>query len=219
VIVVVLFAAGSLVAWWVRRWMTQQRTNAVAATAKTNGWAFSSTDDFRCGDAPFHLLERGRRRRVSNVCSPIGPDGKPIRLFDYSFTEGSGKNSHTYTHSCYLFSGDDHFPLLTIEHESVFAGALDAIGIRDLQFESDEFNRTFRITSEDPRFASAFIDARMMQFLLTNAGPTTHISVHIHYVLLWCRRLPAGELPDLLRLGEAFRAAIPAVVRDLYPGP
>ncbi|MDQ4107653.1 MAG: hypothetical protein M3138_02450 [Actinomycetota bacterium] len=42
----------------------------------------------------------------------------------------------------------------------------DALTFRDIEFESEAFNRRFTVKGPDERFATAFCDARMMDWLL-----------------------------------------------------
>jgi hypothetical protein len=198
-------------------WSTQTRTRKVGAVAANNHWTFSSTDRIGCTDKPFHVFNRGHDRRASNVCSFQDPDGSTLYVFDYCFTD-SGKSTKTYRHSCALLEGRDRFPLLTIEHETVWTGLLDAVGAGDLQFESAEFNHTFRVTSDDQRFATAVIDARMMDFLLSHDAKSVNISLNDRYLLVWCDRLDPLRLTRFAQYTRDVLSHIPAVVRDLYPG-
>jgi hypothetical protein len=207
-------AGGALVQWQI--W--QARARSIAAVAAANGWAFGTADTTGCANTPFHVFERGRARKAANVCSFRDIRSGTLHLFDYRFTEGTGRSSRTYKHSCALRVAQDWFPLLTIEHESVYGGVLNAIGLEDLQFESEEFNRLFRVTSDDPRFACAVIDARMMAFLLDHDIRTAHISVNGRYLLVWCDQLAPLDLPALANFTFAFWSHIPSVVRELYPG-
>ena len=44
----------------------------------------------------------------------------------------------------------------------------DAIGLTsDVQLESEDFNRRFRVKSHDPAFASAVLNPRVMESLMT----------------------------------------------------
>ena len=42
----------------------------------------------------------------------------------------------------------------------------DAVGLGDQDLESERFNRAFDVRASDRRFASALLDARMMEWLL-----------------------------------------------------
>lgn len=45
------------------------------------------------------------------------------------------------------------------------------IGVHNIEFESEEFNREFTVHADDRKFASDVIDPRMMQFLMHGAAP------------------------------------------------
>jgi hypothetical protein len=53
-----------------------------------------------------------------------------------------------------------------IRRENVLTRAADVTGVEDIDFESEEVNRTYRVSSEDPKFARALVDARMMAWIL-----------------------------------------------------
>ncbi len=49
----------------------------------------------------------------------------------------------------------------------MFGGAVaNALGFRDLQFESEQFNRAFRVKADDERYGHAVVTPRMMELLL-----------------------------------------------------
>ena len=51
---------------------------------------------------------------------------------------------------------------LTVVPERLVSRLRDAIGVPQINMELEEFNRAFQIRAGDARFASAFVDARMM---------------------------------------------------------
>ena len=60
-------------------------------------------------------------------------------------------------------------PQLEVTHEGIFGGAVaNALGFADIQFESEQFNRAFRVKADDQRFGHAVIHPQMME---TAAGP------------------------------------------------
>jgi hypothetical protein len=62
-------------------------------------------------------------------------------------------------------------PALHIGREGLGGRILDAFGFDHVDFESDDFNRKYRVTTSDKRFASAVISARMIEFLLATTPP------------------------------------------------
>ena len=44
------------------------------------------------------------------------------------------------------------------------------VGVRDLQLESEEFNKAFHIRADDDKFAYDILHPRMMEWMLFNRG-------------------------------------------------
>ena len=89
------------------------------------------------------------------------------------------------------------------------------LGFQDIQFESEQFNRAFRVKCHDPKFATDVIDDRMMQWLLSTqehwafeaSGP---------YLMCYAKRLKPLQLTPLLGGLKSFRGHIPRVAWALY---
>src|SRR5439155_15340303 len=103
---------------------------------------------------------------------------------------------------------------LTIQHENFFTRIGDHLGFQDIQFESEDFNRSYNVKCKDQKFATDLVDARMMQWLLGQkdwgfemVGP---------YFLTFHGRLKPTQLIPLLGTMKEFRDHIPRVVYDLY---
>jgi hypothetical protein len=105
---------------------------------------------------------------------------------------------------------------LTIENENVFTRLADALGFRDIEFESEDFNRAFNVKSPDKKFANDVVDARMMQWLL-RFGEDTAFEIMGDRVLSYRRKLPPMEIVTLLGISKAFLDHVPRVVYSLYP--
>ncbi len=45
------------------------------------------------------------------------------------------------------------------------------LGLHDIEFESDDFNRRFNVTCSDRKFANDLVDSRMNQWLLVAHVP------------------------------------------------
>jgi hypothetical protein len=111
---------------------------------------------------------------------------------------------------------DARCPALQISEENLFTRLADALTFRDIEFESEEFNRRFTVKGSDERFASAFCDARMMEWLLRH-GDGYAFEVVEDRLLCSCRRVKPAEMVHLLGTAKTFREQIPAVVSSLYP--
>jgi len=86
----------------------------------------------------------------------------------------------------------------------------------EVRLELEEFDRRFRVESEDVRFAFAFLDQRLMQALLGLPDGVT-VDVNEDVLLLWAPRLPAEQVLVLFDAAVGIQRRIPRVVASLYP--
>lgn len=155
-------------------WMWQQdqkRRQALATFALNRGWTYAPSDDSwveRWTGPPFG---QGDHRHARNVMTGT-LSGEPLVAFDYSFqthsTDGKG-NTTTTTHRyavCALHL-PAYLPRLQVTPENLFTRFGNALGLDDIELESEDFNRRFRVHANDPKFASDVLSPRTMQTLLS----------------------------------------------------
>jgi hypothetical protein len=218
-----LFVAFGLVAGGLAYWQWQARKRRIegfTALAQRLGLRYSPDDPFGLLDEPFGLFRKGDGRGIEHVLDGTYRD-VPIRAFDYWYydesTDSKGNRSRSYAHfSCVLMPLEAGCFRLSIAPESVFSRLADALTFRDIEFESEEFNRSWNVTSDDTRFAHAFVDARMCRWLLADGGPHA-FEVVGDRILVARRRIDPAAYPSMLDVAVAFRAQVPQVVFDLYP--
>jgi hypothetical protein len=219
-LVFVLFAAIAIaVAVYSYRAKLERRRN-LSALALNQGLDFSVQDHFATLDEPFSLFLRGDGRGVENVLWGVW-NGLELRAFDYWYyeesTDSNGHTSRSYARfDCALMLVDVLCPRLEIAEENLLTRLADAMTFRDIAFESEEFNRRFNVRSDDVRFASALVDARMMAWLLGH-GDGYAFELVGDRLLCWCRRVAPAEIVLLMGTAQAFRGQIPDVVKSLYP--
>ena len=217
VLLFVVVAVGAVLgAYYARR----RRQDAFALFARQYGLTYSSEDPFGLLGLPFALLHRGDGQGVENVLSG-GWQGTPVQAFDYWYYEESsnskGGRSKTYHRfCCVVVPIDAACSPLTIDEENVLTRLADMVALDDLQFESDEFNRAFNVKGADARFATAFLDARMMAWLLAH-GRGYGFEVVGDQVLVSCGKIPPIDLVRLLGTATTFLGQVPRVVFSLYP--
>jgi hypothetical protein len=197
-----------------------ERQRAFGALARGHGLDFSIEDPFGTLGEPFALLQRGDGRGVENVVWGTW-QGLEIRAFDYWYydesTDSKGHTSRSYSrYDCVLARIDAACPPLQISEENVITRLADALSFRDIEFESQEFNRRFTVKGPDERFATAFCDGRMMDWLLRH-GDGYAFEVAGDQLLCSSRRLAPEAMIHLFGTAKTFREQIPAVVSSLYP--
>ena len=207
----------------IQRQLKLRRRQQLMGVAARMGLAFSETDlisPYRTLDLPFSLFQKGDGRGVENVM--WGPVGElPVRLFDYWYydesSDSEGRRSRTYHRfTCALTEIDAGCPPLVIGRENALGRLGDHLGFRDVEFESEEFNRRFEIHCKDERFAFAFIDAGMIDWLLSLPGRST-FEVVGKWIVAASPKLDPARWWDVLGLARDLRSHVPAVVRTLYP--
>ena len=161
-------AAAGGVAFWTYQ-QDQKRRAALAAFAAAKGWDFEPLDRRglaeRWSDPPFGI---GHSRRVVNVMSGV-VGGRPMLAFDYRYkvTTDTGKtrSTRTYTYGVCVLELPTYLPPLEVGPESVLTRFGNALGMDDIELESEDFNRAFRVRGA-PKFAHDVLAPRTMETLL-----------------------------------------------------
>lgn len=200
-----------------------RRLRDLRAAVQRSGLSYSTEDPFASATPPFELFRRGDLRGAEHV---VWRDDHPdnARVFDYwwadEYRDEKGRVRRVYRRcTAGTVEGGWMWPELTVDPETALSRAADRLGGSDIQLESDEFNRLFEVHCADRRFATAFLDARMID-LLTSTRGEFHLHVKNRWLLLWSdTELPGRLFPHFLGLLEAIRAAVPRVVYEWYPVP
>jgi len=210
-ILLLIAAGGAYLAYQLQ----QKRYAALARVAASVGFTFTRGDAERLVDMPFSLFHRGSRRTVE--CEMAGVhDGVNIRLFDYKYYVSSGKNGRWYKYTCGIATIPAACPDMHLGHEGFFGSIENALGAHDVEFESDEFNKRFRVKCDDQKFAFSLVDGRMMEWLLA-----ADVFESVEIVGPWVLFVGARAVPEQwLNIGRwlcDFHSRVPHVVYSSYP--
>lgn len=197
-----------------------QRQQGIRSLAFGQRLDFSVDDPFDTVSEPFSLFQKGDGRGVENVMWGSW-QGLEIRAFDYWYYEESSdskghRSKSYYRFDCVITLVGAPCPQLQISEENLFTRLADKLTFRDIEFESEEFDRRFTVKGPDERFATAFCDARMMEWLLRH-GDGYGSEVVADRLLCWRKLAAPAEMVHLLGTAKTFREQIPAVVSSLYP--
>jgi hypothetical protein len=167
-------------------------------------------------DLPFSLFHwLGSVRQIENTATGTH-GGHEIVIADYWFAPSSAEQYDDYErYTCVLGPAVAGWSDLTVVPERWTSRLRDAVGAEVVMTdtESEDFNRAFRIRASDRRFASAFVDARMMAWLLEQ-GQGVGFEVLGDRVMVFRKRATASldDVSDSLALYDAFLERIPRVV-------
>jgi hypothetical protein len=203
-------------AWWRRR-RSGARQRRLMHLCRRAGLDFAPLD-LRPDTAwlPFPMFGH-QRHGTENVVwdRRLGED---VHAFDLWYVDPADERGvgARRTLTCAVVPLRSSCPRLRVTPRNVVDDVADAFGSEEVRLELEEFDRRFRVESEDVRFAFAFLDQRLMQAFL-GLPDGVIVEVNDDVLLLWAPRLPAEQVLVLFDAAVAIQRRIPRVVASLYP--
>lgn len=217
-VVILIVVIGVAIVQWQAK---QKRREDIHAWAVRQGLTYSAEDTVGLPErfSQFGLLNRGEGRGCENVLAGTWK-GLPIIEADYWYyttsRDSEGRTSRSYTHhSIVIVELAAWLPGVTMERENLFTRLADHIGMRDIEFELEEFNRRFNVKCKDREFAYKLLDARMMEYLLGKAGDVC-VEVEGGHALVWSGKVKPDEIMRLLYRAKGFVDNVPRLVWNEY---
>lgn len=138
--------------------------------AQSNGWTWTAEDNSwteRWDGSPFG---EGDHRRANNVVHGER-HRRTIVAFDYSYqthsTDSKGnRTTTTHRYGVCAMGMPAELPRLQVTHENLLTRIGGALGRDDIELESEDFNRKFRVSCPDRKFATDVLHPRQMDMLL-----------------------------------------------------
>jgi hypothetical protein len=141
-------------------------------------------------------------------------DGNHITLFDKTVETATGYG-RPHRMTCVMSEIDAACPMTVIESRHLSTQrVLD--GLNEVRFESEAFDRRFRVVTSDRTFANTLVDARMMDWMLSTSVPMT-FETGGHWLLAEAHQLEAEQIPEFIGTFVAFRRHVPRVLGSIYP--
>jgi hypothetical protein len=195
------------------RWRDQPRGRAMDAEARRLGMRWTAEDRFGLLDQRFQLFRSTRpfSGEVANVVSGSWHDLE-ARSFDHSYSASDDERRRL---SCVQIAIPGGWPTLVIRPETGFTRVAD-LAVPDIAFESEAFDRAFAVRCHDRAFASAVVDPRMMEWLLS-LDPPWGFEIDGRWILGYRDQVQPWEIEVVLETVESFIRRIPRAVASLYP--
>lgn len=139
-----------VIAFYVGNLIEKKRTEALQQAALELGYTFSEKDEqglMLAGLLQFDLFSKGRSKYYHNILRGRTAQGD-VLVFDYRYTTGSGKSSHTWRQTvvCFETTGAA-LPGFCLRPESVFDKLGSVFGHKDINFENHpDFSARYRLT-------------------------------------------------------------------------
>jgi len=189
-------------------WLEKRRTEAMAAWASSRGWQFDPDASALLAErGHFKLFQQGRSRRARNGASGR-KDGFDVRIADYEYTTGGGKNSTTHRQTiCFLDADVDTDIHFFCRRQVAFFDAVGKLfGGQDVNFDEDPaFSKAYVLqTSGDVERLRRFMTPRLRAQLTELAARNLVLEVTGRTLLLHTGRRLKPEQIDAL-IADAVR--------------
>ena len=200
-----------------RYYLKRQRQLGLSAFADRHGFVYTPHAPHGLLTHSFPLFYSGSGRGAHNGVAGRWRD-MDFKAADFWYYEGSPGGAQAtnggmryYRFSVAATGIPSWLPEITITRENLITRAGSRLRGDDIDFESDEFNRAFRVKTMDRRFAFELIDARMMQWLLT-CDRRFGFEIRGRGALVYAKPLPPDELLPLIASLKEFCDHIPRLV-------
>jgi hypothetical protein len=187
VLVLPAFAlVAGLIIWW-GWYSTKKRRELLHQFALGNGWTWTAHDDSWCARFEGSPFGQGDHRRAHNILAGEYR-GRPMVAFDYSYqthsTDSQGHSStDTHRYAICSLGLPAHVPGFELTPEGFLGRVGTMLGMQDIELESEDFNRRFRVRCENAKLAYDLLPARTMEALL--ARPAGHVRLRGADALCW----------------------------------
>lgn len=165
---------------------------------------------------PFPMF--GHRTRGSENVVWDRRQGLDVRVFDFWYQDpgDDAPVGHRRRLTCAVVPLAFSCSGLRVSARDLLDDTKHALGWPEVRLDLEEFDNRFLVETEDPRFATAFLDQRMMEALLRLPDDVI-AEVGEGTLLLWAPELPPEQVLRLLYAAIAIRRRIPRVLASLFP--
>lgn len=166
--------------------LDKKRTEELAAIAGRMNFTFSkeASPHLLRTVEHFKLFSAGHSKKIRNVFTGKAGD-LDVSVFDYRYTTGGGKNSHTWRQTVMLFESDGlAFPQFALRPENVFHKIGQVFGYEDIDFAThEEFSKRYLLRGADEQAVRATFGGDALSFYETDRTLSTEANGRqlIHY--------------------------------------
>ncbi|MHB0959377.1 MAG: hypothetical protein ACYC6N_07120 [Pirellulaceae bacterium] len=182
----------------------KKRRTAVGSVAQQLGLSFAEEGgpELLSALSDLPLFSRGRAKRITNLIQGE-TDEMSMGIFDYRYTTGSGKNSHTYRQTVAFFrSPGRDLPQFELKPQSFLHGIGKMFGYQDIDFQSHpKFSRTFVLRGTNETQVREVFTADVLSFF--ESKPSISVEAQGHDLILYrpSKRVKPDELHELMAEG------------------
>jgi len=202
----------------VSAWLGDNRRTQLMAWARANGMTYQQESrDLarRWSDSPFI---GGPSARALDVISGTTSTRRQFYSYTYQYIVPTGKSAVVIRAWVTVVRLPRELPWLTVTPETIGGKLSKTFGGQDINVESVDFNRDFRVQSELPEFAIAFLHPQLIEWLLGSGRGLVPFRVIGQHMLCWQAdtQLDTSQLMAVVDGLDALASQIPAFIWDDY---
>ena len=149
-----------------------KRAKALQQAAAELNLQYQPKDDGTLLDSlgRFNLFQHGRRKRILNIM--MGSyHGTPLKVFDYQYTTGGGRSTHTWSQTVLLFSDKLELPEFILKPENLFHRIGKVFGYQDINFEQHpQFSGNYLLQGADEEAVRRCFRENVLSYLDAHRG-------------------------------------------------
>lgn len=183
----------------------RKRSEALQRFAALMGFQYSEKADLvaELQASGFRLFTHGRSKKSSRLLS--GQTGAvSVRIFDYRYVSGAGKNSRTVAQTVILLNSDRlDLPRFALQPENIFHKIGQAFGMKDIDFDLyPEFSKRYLLRGDDEEAVRNLFKSYVLEFLTRQPGLHVEGAAQAMIIYRLGKRIPP------LKLEAEYRAAL-----------
>lgn len=212
----VVVGVGVATVWWRRRGRAARQRQLMLLCRRV-GLEFAPLDPFPDTQwLPFPMF--GHSTRGSGNVVWDRRQGADVRVFDFWYQDPGHDDPIGVRRrlTCAVVPLAFSCSGLRISPRDVLDDKKHAPGWSEVRLDLEEFDNRFLVETEDPWFATAFLDQRVMEALL-RLPDAVIADVGEGSLLLWAPELAPEQVLRLLYAAIGIRRRIPRVLSSLFP--
>lgn len=153
----------------------KKRREALQRVADELGFTFSpQAPGLLAGFDGMHLFSQGHGKRLTNVLQGEA-NGLTVDVFDYAYTTGGGKNSHTHRQTVVCFHlPDRELPVFSLRPENVLHRIGTWFGYQDINFDDfPVFSKRYLLRGPDEPAIRGVFTPKVLTFYEGLTGVST----------------------------------------------
>ena len=177
--------------------LERERTLALKSAATLLGWQFTEEVpvDYLPNLFSFALFSQGHSKQIKNLMTGER-NGVKAAFFDYNYTDGYGKHSHTYYQSVAYFEPRDlSLPYFSLRPEGLLHKVITALGYQDIDFVNRPvFSNQYLLRGTGEMAIRNTFSDELLAFYEANPGMSTDGGGNQLFIFRQSYRMPPHEV-------------------------